>query len=340
MPARNSSLARFFEVSAELVQQRRFRVAVVLFLLGTAALIGSYLFESEPARVTIISFVVSSLGAALVVTAVAEFVLLEHASRAMRQQLEETMDQLRRDFAIVTHSIENGLTDVLSPRRGDPSETSVVRTLSSILRDARGELRISGFSLREFLDGGQPLYAIIQSLLRNDEPVNVRMLLIDPISEAARLRTMVEQGPLVVHTQGAVFSDVVASISAIEFIVEAARGRSRFSFEARFCNLNPPFYMVATSETLFLEPYHLGRVPGDPPCIGGFVPVLRFRAGCQMYQRALLHFDYIWNSCEQLADVEGEPDRETWVDGRILKTRTLQQVLETLERMRPREAAV
>jgi len=82
MAAKNS-LARFFEVVAELTGERRFRVAVTLFVIGLGTLGFSYVYEDPGSRPRMLSFLVSSLGVALLVTAVAEFVLLEHVRKGV-----------------------------------------------------------------------------------------------------------------------------------------------------------------------------------------------------------------------------------------------------------------
>ncbi len=365
MTAKNS-VARFFEVVAELIGEPRFRVALTLFVIGLGALGFAYVYEDPVSRLRVLSFLLSSLGVALLVTAVAEFVLLEHASRAMREQIEKTLDQLRQDFAIVTHSIDNGLVDVLPPRRGD-QQPRVIDALSSMIRGARGELRLIGFSLREFLDGGQPLYTIIQDLLRDDQKVRVKAILIDPTTDAARLRTVVEEGPRFEYTKGQLYTDTVASLRSLEHLMARSRSMRQFQIDVRFCNLPPPFYMVASPEALFVEPYHLGRLPGDPPCIGGFVPILRFGAASTMYKRAWAHFEYVWRSrppavqtATASASVQGfslggstdskassqssraedsvETEKKTetneseeWADGRYLITRTLEEVAQDIE---------
>lgn len=328
--SKTNPLARFLQLLAELVGQTRFRVAVLLGTMGIGALLVSYYFETDVGRLRISSFVISSLGAALLVTAVAEFILLEHTSRAMREQTEKTLNQLRDDFSIVTHSIENGLEDILPPRRsGNPSR--FMEAVSTALTSPSGEVRIIGFSLREFLDGGQALYMKINDLLNNDHKVNVRMLLLDPTSEAAHLRTVVEQGPVFQLFRSAVYRDTSASIYALEDLIHRSQDNTRFKISARFSNFHPTFYMVATSESLFLEPYHLGRLATDPPCIGGFVPILRFNSSSNIFERACAHFDYIWNSIEESANRSIQNAQDAWVDGRYLRTRTLEEIARAME---------
>ena len=257
---------------------------------------------------------------------------MEHASTAMVSETGVILNDVRKEFKLITHSLDQGLVDVLPPRRLGQQNTTIPE-IASALKIARGEIRIIGFSLREFLDGGQPLCNTLMSLLNNDEEVTVMTLLIDPTTDAARMRAIAEQGAEIEYRAGELYNDDVASIRSLQALMRAARRKERFKVEARFYNFHPTFYMIGTPDTVFIEPYHLGRKVNDPPCIGGFVPLFRFTPTSEMHQRAYIHFDYIWHSLERAERLSSqEPENQgNRGDGKFLRVRTIGQVVDALE---------
>jgi hypothetical protein len=201
----------------------------------------------------------------------------------------------------------------------------VWRKITAAIEHARGEVWICGICLKEFLDGANPISRVIRQLLIDDEDIQLKLVLLDTGSDAAKLRSAAEQGIAVPYEEGQLFNDMSGSVASLRALYNDAASANRFKIEARFCNVMPPAYIVGTPQSLYLEVYHFGRTPTDGPCIGGFIPTLHFNSASETYRRMSQHFKYIWNSRSEF-DVKGSQTVGTLYDGRILKVRTLDEV--------------
>ena len=325
--------ARFLQLLSELIGQPRFRVAVLLALLGISGVVFSYVYETYLGSSVVISFVASSIGVALLVTAIAEFILLEHASRAIASEMNQIIGKLRNDFSIVSHSGECGLLDVITARR-DRSLNRPLRfrkAVAQALQERNDKIYILGVSLQEFLGGGRHFASHIQRFIEDDNNVLVHMLLLDPTCNAARIRATAEEGRREQHINTQLYNDLRTSIISLRNLKNRAAQCERFKIDARFTNIHPMFYMILTSDMVFIEPYHLGRLEGDPTCIGGSVPAFVFSSNSEIYHRAKSHFEYVWNSTNQEADDSDRDTANQWYDGKFLLTKTLEEIIQTME---------
>jgi hypothetical protein len=300
--------------------------AIGIGLVGIGLITAGFLNETA-ARPKLRSIILIEMGIAALIAAIAEFALLEDASQQMGREVNGLLQKVRQDYDVVTHALENGLVDVLPPRR--VKQVAAWRDITSAIQQARGDVWICGICLKEFLDGQNPINRILRELLINDEKINFKLLLLDPFTQAARMRSTAEQGADVVYEEGQLFTDIVGSMASIRALYREADRKKQFKIEARFCNVMPPAYVIGSPDSLFLEVYHFGRGATDGPCIGGFVPLLRFNNSCDMYRRVAEHFKYMWNSVKVANDAQ--PVR---CDGEILRVRTLDELEQELRRQR------
>jgi hypothetical protein len=260
------------------------------------------------------------------VTAAADFILIERASYSIGLQTEQSLNDLRNDFSVLANSIANGVTNVVPPRR--IQEQVFISTVSAILTNAQKEILIMGISLRKFLDSGQPLYRLIHDFCSHDKDIKIRLLFVDPFSLSTGLRSAVEQNLTVLYEEGQLFSDLDSSVFGINSEKRSCVTKNQFSLDARFYSCQIPFFMIQTHETLLMEPYHLGRAPDDPPCIGGFVPMVQFEAGSSMYDRVTQHFEFVWDFVKTNEEFRVRAiDSEFWSRDDIPWTRLLEEVL-------------
>jgi hypothetical protein len=305
---------------------KRFWATAVCIAVGMLLVIDAFHREQMVGRLTSLSLVEIEIGVAFVIAGIAEFILLEHASADMNRQTTRMLDDLRNDFNIITRALGSGLTDLMGPRRVEDSTRDL---LCDVLRRTRGEVRIMGVSLGDFLDGGQPLNRVLQMLMNNDEGVKIRMLLMDPFHSNAKLRSRAEQGPSTTFENSYLYANMKTSIASLRDFTSRKKHTKNFDIDARFFNIHPPYYMMSTPDVLFFEPYHLGRVGNDGPCIGGFVPTFRFSQCSTMYFRSQRHFDYVWHStADQAKKMNEEGD---WYDGEYLCVRSLDEIVKQLD---------
>lgn len=290
---------------------------------GMLLLTFSLVAESPAARPKLWSILLAEAGIACLVTAIAESALLAGLIRELRSEVKVLLDNVRKDYDVVTHALRNGVQDVLDPRRINP--TGAWQAFVDALRPARGDVWIEGVCLKDFLDGSNPVSRELRRMLQDDEAINVKLLVLDPTSDAAYIRSAVEQNRIP-YEDGQLFADVTASMASLREFYDAAAKKERFKIEARFYNVDPHAYLFGTPDTLFLEAYHLGPLPGDGPCIGGFVPIIRYKEGSTMYARMHQHFQTIWHA-------RPATGQATPVHG-CLQVRTLEEVEHELRRLR------
>jgi hypothetical protein len=312
----------FFNLLKNIGTQRRYQVSFGLWFLGLVMIIGANILEEQVIGSNLVRTLLLEIGIACIIAAIAEFVLLKHASelflrevqkdikileeagevfqqevRRDMQMLEQANEQfrqgVRRDMKILSHCLEHELEDIMPPRN-EEQEGLAVKEINQAIEKARVEIRIIVFTLRDILSSRTSLDAPLRSLLDRDENVTVKLLLIDPTSEAARIRVMAEEGAGTEFMNSKLHLALLSNFYEIKGIMKSAESKNNFKIEALFYSILPSFYMVSTQNEVFFEPYHLGHKNNGDSTIGGIVPLFRFSAKSPMYAFANSHFSYIW----------------------------------------------
>jgi hypothetical protein len=300
---------------ARLVQRPTFWLLIFMFVLGLILLVIGYFFEEPADRPHILSFVAASIGVGLLVSVAAEFLLVEHASRSINERTEDSFNKLRDDFTIVTSASQNGLTNIFSPRRSGAS-SQFAEAIHKGMRNTRGCILVAGISLREFTDLGNPVHQIIGQRLKDDSRLQIRLLLLNPYSDAAMLRTGFEESwDIEYFSKGQLVSDLVGSAKSLQKLCERAAGKKSFSIDVRFYSFSMPFYMIAFDDSVYFEPYHFARFDTDDNCIGGLVPLMQFSETSDTYKRLRRHFDTVWDFVEGSSNIRSDSrlkDRIPW----------------------------
>lgn len=320
---RNRPFAVINRIGAGIVRigtESRHQKAFVIGLIGLGLIVAHHvprIWTHLPEAWPSISL---EIGIAFVIAAIAEFILLEHAVAAIREEIQ-------REKQLVSHCSRHHLVDVIAPRT--QKDSSALNEIERALRGAQGDVCILGLSLQDFLThhhmSNSGLLPLLNEMIATNK-VRVRMLLVDPNSSAVDALGYAARGPSS-SDQTELRWRVCNSIHQIDRMKTTGKGKQ---IEARFHNTLPGFYMISTANALFMEPYHFGAKPNSLPYSYGSAPILRFGPQSAMYQLALSHFSYIWNSEETTSDGSG---RER-CDGRFIRVRTLEQVLPEAERRR------
>ena len=163
------------------------------------------------------------------------------------------------------------------------------RILRLIQRPGNKSLWIKGISLRSFFQFGDLFDAIREVCFRGD--VDVKVLLIDPECEQAKLRSFREY--LINHpgagleefvdrarTGERLHIDTTQSMAQIELLNAelVARGRTA-SFRPRLYHSGPDAFALITDDTALVEQYHFGKITPDVAgrhILGGDVPVIEY----------------------------------------------------------------
>lgn len=308
-----SPLPKFWELLKKIATERRYRISFGLCLGGLTMIVGSHLLEESKIGSHLMWTILAEVGIACIIAAIAEFILLEHASEVflheiqelktrlekaseeLRQEARKDMSEALQDMRILSHCMEHQLIDVMPFTSREPEDLSA-REFSSTLENAREEIRIIAFTLEDILINRHNLLKTpLMNLLNRDARVEVKLLLVDPTSAAAHIRVKAEEGLDTTFEKSHLRRDLWANYWVIDSMMSQAEGKAKFKMQARFYDILPNFYMVSTPNEVFIEPYHLGGKNGDSPN-GGAVPLLRFSSNSPMYKFAKSHFSYIWDS--------------------------------------------
>ncbi|MBC8453257.1 MAG: helix-turn-helix domain-containing protein [Chloroflexi bacterium] len=218
---------------------------------------------------------------------------------------------LARFTNVLAGAIGQGVQGVLGPRASDPITSSII---GAALESAYGEILLQGIGLREFF-GDRGHTAILKQMAAEDRAVQVRAILVNPVSEFARARAVAEDGVQFEDEDrfkaGPLYNDSWRSLNVIAAMKREAESRAHFGIDVRFVDHWPSVYLVMTDESTFVETYQFGKPTEsvDGSSIDGLVPMFQFQSGSSYASILRQHFDYIWSGANphvethSLADV-------------------------------------
>ncbi len=206
-------------------------------------------------------------------------------------------EYLARFTSVLHGAVDQGVQGVLGPRATDPTTSTAI---ASALESADGEVLLQGIGLREFF-GDRGHTAILRQMAAEDRAVQIRAILVNPVSEFAKARAVAEDGAQFVDEDrfraGPLYNDSWRSLNVIAALKSEADSRSRFGIDVRFVDHWPSVYLVMTGESTFVETYLFGKPSGavDGSSIDGLVPMFQFHSASQYASILRQHFDYIWS---------------------------------------------
>ena len=215
------------------------------------------------------------------------------AYNAQRQDSE----YLARFTNVLTGAISQGVNGVLGPRASDPATSA---TIATALENAYNEVILQGIGLREFF-GDRGHTAILKQMAAEDRAVQIRAILVNPVSEFARARAVAEDGAQFEDEDrfkaGPLYNDSWRSLNVIAAMKKDAESRSHFGIDVRFVDHWPSVYLVMTPESTFVETYQFGKPNAavDGSSIDGLVPMFQFQSSSSYASILRQHFDYIWS---------------------------------------------
>lgn len=235
--------------------------------------------------------------AQLVGTSSASPVTVPTATRATQPQGNQDAVYLARFTNVLTGAVSQGMQAVLGPRASEPSTTA---TIAAALGNAHDEVILQGIGLREFF-GDRGHTAILKQMAAEDRAVQIRAILVNPVSEFARARAVAEDGAQFEDEDrfkaGPLYNDSWRSLNVIAAMKKEAKSRSHFGIDVRFVDHWPSVYLVMTPESTFVETYQFGKPSAavDGSSIDGLVPMFQFQSNSSYASILRQHFDYIWS---------------------------------------------
>lgn len=155
----------------------------------------------------------------------------------------------------------------------------------------------------------QPQCKILEQLEKwreNNTNINVRILLLNPISYIALERSLREEGKGFNDVkefdffEKKLFQDTILSLRQLELILKLIDDKSSFNLEVKLYNCNTFLLLVKIDNKIYKEQYHLG-LPVEQiksnltKCLGKEVPVSFMKNTGDLGQLLISHFEYIWN---------------------------------------------
>ena len=220
------------------------------------------------------------------------------ADASNRESLKSALAQFNRTLS---GAVEHGIDGILSPRRMDPSTP---RAIGTALEEADGEVLLQGIGLREFF-GDSDYTMTLRQMAAEDRAVRVRALMVNPVGQFARARSVVQHGDQFADDSlfraGPLFGDSWRSLNVIASLRAASEKARRFSLDVRFIDHWPSVYLVMTRAAAFVETYHFGKQDPniDGSTIEGLVPMLQLSPESSYYALLRNHFDYLWSGKNQ-----------------------------------------
>lgn len=310
------------------------RIAVLaLMVMGFALLWGSTYLEET----SVVFILTINLGAALIVSAIAIFILsyagrevekivekevgtihkeIKSVGDELRNKSDALKDELINKFDILAEAKKCGVVHIFESRRRDPNyKKELIKQLENV--EKQKDVLIMSNSLRDFF-GPRPdreYISAIFKMLRNE--VKIRILLLDPTSDAAKARAMVEEKERVIrdgYIASSLFTDIKAVAKWLDDpspdLGKDIRERIINQIHVRFFPYDPTTHIIKTDKFTFIEQYHRGgeetirkeleEKEGIPliDCFGGFVPVLMIDNSAFFARLMESHFNNIWKAKE------------------------------------------
>ena len=178
-------------------------------------------------------------------------------------------------------------------------------------------ISLMGVAFHSLLDPNSRHSRIVRKKL-NDPKVYLRILVLDPECEAAKLRANIELGSPTIEDIKHTLNHGIPAL--IEERLKAApedkgiqvedgskdndaNANSRIQSAVRHCNceirvsnLQPSAFLMIFEDSMFTEQYHLGRPTNHNAraCIGKYVPVIEYGAKSQAARFLTAHYELVW----------------------------------------------
>ncbi len=283
-------------------------------LLGVLSLMGSQLLIPDPWRGAF-----AALGSAFLTIGISLPI-------ALLFQLKAEVDSLR----IMDACNRSGIKAIFKSRLSD---AQALRSAIDAAADGSIEIGLLGVAFRSLFNPSGESTEKLRDHLDNFK-IKLRILLLNPKSEAAKRRAAIEKGnttiddiqftldhgiPAMVQERRNLVLDhdhVLkqefernALLLPDEFVKRLAKA---CNFEVRLYDLDPMLLIMMFGKSVFAEQYHLGRPDSlrAKSCIGKHVPMIEYSKASECAKFFCNHFETLWelskNNDETLAIIRKE----------------------------------
>lgn len=246
----------------------------------------------------------SAIGYLIIAPAIVGYLFTIFLERVSLGQMElifkERMDKLTEDFQKLKVGMEDNINVIEGAVNSDI--INIYANREQALKDMATKIEGSNKHMFLLAVSGTDFFTLNGALTKQfekkflsprsfeDEEETVRVLLIDPFSQAAKERAEIEQ-PLTNYYNSDIKSDTFKAIQRIKELKE-----KKAKIDAHFYSHTPILFVLRVDDYMFIEPYHLGYVEtaGTLGCIGKQVPLFLVTSKSSMFERLCKHFENIW----------------------------------------------
>ena len=224
-------------------------------------------------------------------------------------------------FKILNTCTRVGIESIFVSRKHDAVDLRVA------IEDAVSKsntVSLLGIAFRTFSDpSAESREGISQKI--NSPSTHLRVLLLDPKSQAAERRASVEVGNATIDDinytlQNNLVSAAVARLRRVrrdqlepgdtkrtgsQTGNGSVNWQEKLNMEVRTYKTEPVVFLMVFDDTMFAEQYHRGRPDELVPvgsCIGKYMPVVQYRRGSTGFRFLECHFETLWNEAMDRTD--------------------------------------
>lgn len=258
-------------------------------------------------------FFLTNFGVASIVSVIV-ILVLSYSVKGIETMLDGAINEMINKLDVLPEAKACKIVHIFENRRTDKkSKKCLIEQFEK--QGPNKKVLIMSNSLREFL-GPVPenqYIKVIYGMLKKG--VVFYILLLDPTSDAAKARAVVEEEKRV-KKEGYINSTLFREIKTVVERLDNPSSwvndddlikRIEKQIEVRFFPHDPTTHLIRTNKFMFIEQYHSGgdeeircslEAEGIPfiDCFGGFVPVLMVENSSFFAKLMKSHFNNIWNS--------------------------------------------
>ncbi|OGP73793.1 MAG: hypothetical protein A2Y80_01920 [Deltaproteobacteria bacterium RBG_13_58_19] len=239
----------------------------------------------------------------------------------LKAEIREQSDDIVIKKEQLKDIYESGVVRIFRSRK--ENDDKIRLAIEAAAKETKGAIFLMGVAFPSLFDIND--YKTPEWRDKLEDPnILIRVLLLDPKSEAAERRAEIEKGNQTITDIKSTLENKLPSYVKIRFDKidpnkinnvrnklildrikydelsddERSLLRKYINIEVKIYWHDPIIFIMGFADSLFTEQYHFGRpkkVP-DGSCIGKFVPVIQYNKSSKAYDFYKCHFDWVWEN--------------------------------------------
>lgn len=228
-----------------------------------------------------------------------------------------------RAFKIIKACDESKIDSIFVSRLKDKND--IQNAIDKAAKTTSNEIILLGIAFPSLFDPSEAHTSYIADKVQ-EPSFNMRILLLNPNSAAARRREIIERGHQTINQIKHTLDDNIVATVTERFKNLLSKHDELKNKIALMCNdsaklnniksilsehnkiklrlyeFDPIAFLMGFDECLFTEQYHFGNPEGKVPsrsCIGKRIPVIQYNKDSDAYAFYKSHFEYVWQNSEE-----------------------------------------